>query len=95
MFIITETLSIIKWVELIGRKKFITVTLSPNKGIFIIYVTTFSSDLDIYLFHRAQLTSLLINIVFIVVLSKYADFETFFFWNLHPNFLNIPESTII
>lgn len=37
-YTLAETLLMTKWVQIIGRKKFVTVVLDPDKETFVMYV---------------------------------------------------------
>lgn len=77
-----EPLSTIKRVWLVEKKIFIVVALDLNNKIFISYVIFFtSSNLNINSYHKAQIASLIVDEVFIVVLAEYTDFINIFSFN--------------
>lgn len=49
----TKVLYITQKIEIIDRKKFITMVLNKKDKIFVIYLATFGIDLNIYLFYQA------------------------------------------
>lgn len=59
---------------MIKKKKFVVIAFNLEDEIFVVYVTSFSWDLDIYLSRKALSAFFSIDKVFIVVSSKYADF---------------------
>lgn len=59
----TKTLLNTKQVELIGKKKFTVVTFHIKSEIFVIYTIFFSPNSDIYLFRKAEITLLKVNIL--------------------------------
>lgn len=81
MYTIAKAISIIKRVELVGKKQLATIALNLDDGIFIIYITFFISSnlgLDIYLFEKVQISFFKTNEIFTSILSKYANFVSIF-----------------
>lgn len=79
MYIIVETLSNTKQVELLGKQEFAAIAFDWNDKTFVIYVI-FIANLDsVYFSCRAQIVSLKFDKTPIVFLSEYIDFANVFF----------------
>lgn len=62
---------------------FAATTLNTNDATFVLYIASFTIfDLDIYLFCKAQIVPLIVDEVFIMILSQYIDFVDNFSLNL-------------
>lgn len=62
-----------------GKKKFAITILISNEKFFVICIVALSWDLNIYLFYKNQLASLLTDNTSIAIFFKYANFADFFF----------------
>lgn len=68
--------------ELIQKKKFIAIVFDLNNEIFVVYIVFFASsnlNVDIYLFCRSQIASLIVNETPTRILSEYTNFKYIFF----------------
>lgn len=76
MYTIVNTLSTIKQVEPIEKKKFIVIALDLNNKNFIVYIDFFTSSnlgLEICSSYKTQIISLKTNEVLISVFFKYIN----------------------
>lgn len=74
-----KAISIIKWVELVGKKEFTVIALDTKEKTYIIYVNKLAnSNLYIYFFWPAQIRALLSADVFTIILNKYREFANIF-----------------
>lgn len=78
MYIIKETLSTIKHIELVQKKDFIAVIFYLEDETFVVHVASIVSLKPTHLFQRAQLVSLKANEALIIVVLKYTDFANIF-----------------
>ena len=94
-----------KRVKLIGKKKFTTIALDPEKETFVVHIMSISIAffsfilLDAFFspFHRSKIVILIANEAFIKVFAKYAKFIDVFFPNLAfklPKHIGINNDTI-
>ena len=82
-YIIAVLFQTTRQVELIEGIKFVAATLNLNNEAFVVYVTSISfTDLNVYLFQRAQIASLKVDEIPTFVESKYANFVNIFCKNL-------------
>lgn len=82
-YITTKVLPIMRHVKLIGKKKFVAITLNLNNEAFIIvHVAFIDKDSDVHLLYRAQIAVLKTDKTSISILSKYSDFAGVFFKKL-------------
>lgn len=86
MYITIKTFLTTKQVELGRKKKFVAVFFNLDNKIFIIYIA-FLTNTTIHPFYTAQIALLILDKVFIVVLSKYTDFAIIFSLNLAAKLL--------
>lgn len=81
MYITAKTLPITRWVELVGKKEFISATFDSNNKIFIIHIAFLVSsnlDIDAHFFCQAWITSLKVDQSPTISLFKYVDFADIF-----------------
>lgn len=62
-----------------SKKEFTITAFSSIEEIFMVYITTFSFNPDIYFYYKAQLASIFADNISIAVSSKYDDFIDVFF----------------
>lgn len=82
MYIATDTLPIIRHIELIRKKKFSITTFHYKNETYVVYIASISIDLDVYLSCRVQITLLKTDKYSTSISSKYVDFVYIFFYNL-------------
>lgn len=63
---------------MVEKKKFVAVDFSFNEKTFVVHSVTFSLNLEIYPFCKAQMASIFANNTFIMVFSKYTNFIDIF-----------------
>ena len=80
-----EALSTTRRIELVGKKKFATAVLDPESEIFVVYVTSFSSNalpssfpLDVHPSRKPQISSLIAEEAPTKVSVKYSNFANVF-----------------
>ena len=82
-----EVLLITSRIELVGKKEFATAALDPEHEIFVVYVAFFSSTLlDVHLFRRPQISSLIAEEIPIKIPNKYVDIADVFSLDLASEF---------
>lgn len=82
MYTIAKVFLVTKQVELIEKKEFIRAAFNPKNEVFVVYITFFSQNLDVYPSRKTQIAFLKVNKAFISDLSKYANFADIFSKNL-------------
>lgn len=78
LFNTAKTLPIIKQIDLIEKKEFAVATLNSKNENFIIHVTFFNLELEIYLFYKTQLAFFITDKASIIIFSKYTNFTNIF-----------------
>ena len=88
-----EALLTTKYVELVGKKKFVVAALDLESETFVVYIVSLgfdaspsSSPLDVYPFRRPQISGLIAEKAFIKVSAKYSDFADVFSPDLASKF---------
>ena len=87
IYIIKQTLPTTRRIELVSKKEFASTTLDPESETFVIHVASLSStvspisspfELNIYPFHRPQVSDLITKEALIKVPTNYLDFADVF-----------------
>lgn len=78
IYIVANILPTIKKIQIIDRKKFAKTVLDPNKKVFVVNVTTITSEKAIYLVCQAQIALLKAEKVSVTVPKKYLDYTDIF-----------------
>ena len=101
-----ETFLTTRRVELIGKKEFVAAAFDPESETFIVYIALLRSNmspnfsplkLDVYSFHKPQVSSLITKEALIKILVEYSDFADKFFPDLAskcPKYIGINNHAI-
>ena len=85
-----EALATTRYVELVGKKEFVTTALDLEHEIFVDHIVSFGSTTSlsftpfnvVHLSYKPQIASLIAEEVFTKVLNKYNNFADIFFPDL-------------
>lgn len=73
-----EALTTTKKAEIINQKKFVKAILDPDQKTFLVYITTFTIWILIYLAYKAQISIFIAKKIVITISAKYFDFVNVF-----------------
>lgn len=73
-----EALFTTKKIQIINQKEFVKVALDPNQKAFIVHIAAFTLKMTIYPSRQAQIASLKIIKIVVIVPAEYSDFTNVF-----------------